>query len=428
MEIRYAIENMNAFIEFFSFFFIFFHMDFQKKTQKRTVGIVCCVLIWLAGILTGYVWNRPVLGPFPRYLVLIYFLFFLLFDVKGIELILMEIGQWLFLSMLEAAIYILLEHFSLERYILENMTMLIITCCLWIFYFIIGKKFDSLTFRLPVKVWFLLDFIMFILTAMMSFFIYVVVQKLPNSRIMTIGRALSALGVTLIVIMLFVMIYYYNSTNNFRMQKELMEVQNEQQREYFLQLLEKEEETRKFRHDVINDFLAIQNFCQEKKYNQLENYLRSTLGVVQSISKSSYDVGNDIVNTVLNYYLQPLKEKYHVEVRGGMGEDISIEQRDLCVLSANLIKNASEAVTKLENGKIAVEVTQGRQYLCIKVDNSFAGQLVFDKRGNPKTFKLNKRNHGFGIHNIRQIVKKYDGVYDAEVKNGMYSVEVCLKI
>ena len=428
MILRQSVEYLNMFIESFSFFFVIFRPDFHERTRKRTIWIAGCLAIWLIDLLGGFEWNQKVFGPFPIYLIWVYFLFYLLFQVKIVEMILLGIGQWLFISLMEFSIYIFWDRFITEEYIHNNVTTLTVTCCLWIFYFAIGKKMDSRIFRLPLKIWCLLDVIMFILTMMMAFFEYAMLQAGPSDRVMKTGRLLCALGEILIFILIFAMIYYYNSTHDYRMQKELAEIQNEQQREYFLQLLGKEEETKRFRHDIMNDLVAMQSFCEEKKYSQLEEYLNSTLGIVRSISKSNYDVGNDIVNTVLNYYLHPLKENYDIEVGGYMGADISIAQRDLCVLTANLIKNASEAVAKMKVGKIGVQIDQGIQYLSIKVKNSFDGQLVLDKKGNPKTSKPDKRNHGIGIHNIKQIAKKYHGTYHSEAKEGVYEVEVCLKI
>lgn len=420
--------NVNMFIEFFSFFYVFFRVDIRKRTGIRTVGMISCILVWLVGLFINFDWRGSLLGPFPVYLFWIYLLLYIIFEVTIVEIILFGIGEWSIMCMLEAVLYIMLEYMNFNRDILENMIMVIVSCAIWMFYFVIGKRTAAQTFKLPIKMWCLLDAIMVTLTAMLSFFTYVIVQELPGNKTMVMGKTLFAVGEALIVVLLFSVIYYYNSTHNFRIQKELAERQNEQQREYFLQLLEKEKETRDFRHDIVNDLLEMQNFCEKKKCKQLESYLESTLGTLQRISKSSYDVGNDIVNTVLNYYLQPLREKYNVEVSGYMGDDISIEQRDLCVLSANLIKNASEAVSKMDIGEIGVKIDQGRKYLSIQVKNSFDGQIGFDKRGIPKTSKQDKKNHGIGIHNIRQIIKKYDGIYNTNVTEGTYQVEICLKI
>ena len=102
------------------------------------------------------------------------------------------------------------------------------------------------------------------------------------------------------------------------------------------------------------------NYCVNKKCKQMEQYLESTLGIVQKISKSNYNVGNDSVNVVMNYYLRPLKEKCSIEINGYMSERLSVEDRDLCVLFANLIKNAAEAVSKMDDGKIRIKYIAGK--------------------------------------------------------------------
>ena len=81
----------------------------------------------------------------------------------------------------------------------------------------------------------------------------------------------------------------------------------------------------------------------------------------------------------------------------------------------------------METGKICVSMEDGRDYLRVQVENTFDGKVDFDKNGIPKTSKRDKRNHGIGIHSIRQIVKKYEGTYHAEVSGGNYQVAVCIK-
>ncbi|MGN0154500.1 MAG: sensor histidine kinase, partial [Lachnospiraceae bacterium] len=323
----------------------------------------------------------------------------------------MAIGQWLILCMLELTIYLVLKPSGLNNSVLENMIMLVISAILWLYYFVIGKRLEQTLFQLPIKIWYLLDCIMLILTAMMEFFSYVIVEELPEGRVTGAGELLVISGGSLICILLLAMIYYYNRTQNFRLQKELAEIQNEQQREYFQQLLKKEEETRCFRHDIINDLLELQNYCEQQEYDKLKLYLKDTLGIVEDISKSSYDVGNDIINTVINYYLSPIKEKYDVEVDGYIDENILIEQRDLCIVSANLVKNAVEAVKKLESGEIRIRVSKGERYFSIKVENDFEGNLTWGKNGLPVTTKEIKNNHGIGLRNVNEVIRKYDGRY-----------------
>ena len=248
-------------------------------------------------------------------------------------MLVMGIGQWLLVSMLENALLVLLQPVQFENKILENVIMLLIAGGSLMVDFLMKRKYSLQTLRLPIRIWCFLDVIMFVLTAMISFFTYVLVRQLPNQRAMFVGQMLSISGELFIVILLFMMLYYCNSAYDFRRQKELAEMQNKQQREYFLQLLEKEEETKSFRHDIINDLLEMHNYCMNKNCKQMEQYLENTLGIVQKISKSSFDVGNDIVNTVINYYLRPLKETCSIEINGYMSEKFTKVVKNKCSLT-----------------------------------------------------------------------------------------------
>ena len=116
------------------------------------------------------------------------------------------------------------------------------------------------------------------------------------------------------------------------MQADMLEKQNEQQREYFAQLLKKEQDTRQFRHDLIAELLELKNYCEKEEYDRLDAYLAEMLGSISEISKRQYDVGNDIVNTIINYYFLPIQESCHVSVKGYMGEEQEVSQRDLCII------------------------------------------------------------------------------------------------
>lgn len=423
-----ALANINMLWEYISFFFVVFRVDLRGNTIKRNVGLSACLLIWITGLIFDLQWMDINIGPLPVFVFLIFAMIYFIFDMNLIELILTGIGQWLFLSMFEDLFFIILEKAVLDKFIKEYIILGTVTGVIWIMFVLLDKKRGPKSFRLPLKMWVVMDLIMAILTAMISFFTYVMLRTAPESKMMITGKYLALVGEALIFVLLIVLIYYYNCMHSYRVEKEHQEEINEQQREYFNQLLERENETKKFRHEIVNDLLEMQYFCKEKKYDDLKSYLDDTLGIVQSISKNNYDVGNDIVNTVLNYYLKPINEKCEIDISGYMGDDVSIDQRDLCVLSANLIKNASEAIEKTESGKIRFSVEQGKKFLVMKTINTFDGELKLDKTGKVLTTKSDTQNHGFGIENIKSVVKKYKGTYDARVVDGMYQAEISLRI
>ena len=91
----------------------------------------------------------------------------------------------------------------------------------------------------------------------------------------------------------------------FKLQAELENRYNSQQKEYFLLLLRKEEETKRFRHDILNHLLCLQDQLKRENYSDAKLYLDNVLKDLNVIREMQYDVGNEIFNVLLiNYQLK----------------------------------------------------------------------------------------------------------------------------
>lgn len=422
------LSDINMTVEYLLFFCLFFHREYKKPDRKKTFLLIVCLCVWLITSVCGLWLQKSSIGPFPILLLLLYAIEWCLFEVSVIEVIATGLGQWLFISMLENALYIVLSHNGWESMYLNNLIMLILSIVFLtlLIFFVKYKKLPVM--KLPTKVWFLIDVIMLVLTSMMMFFSYILDAFQLEGRTFFAGQVLMAFGQILIIILLYGIIFSGHSIYELRRQKEISEIQNKLQREYFQKLLARETETKRFRHDIINDLLQFQNYCANKKYDKLEHYLENTLGAVYEIHNNYYNVGNDIVNTVLNYYLLPLKESHTISVQGYISEKISIDERELCVLVSNMVKNATEALQKIKDGYLWIKIREGEEFLYIEVKNSFQGEVVFDKKGMPISSKKNRENHGIGTYNIIDIAKKNGGTYQIEIEEHVFKAEVYLRI
>ena len=155
----------------------------------------------------------------------------------------------------------------------------------------------------------------------------------------------------------------------------------------------------------------------------------SLIGIAICDDHTDYDVGNEIINTILNYYLSPIKSACKITVKGYIPDELSITRRDLCIIVSNLIKNAVEAVETVESSHryITVVIKSGKIFLDIKINNSCnkADGIFVD--GKITTSKKDKNNHGFGMKNIENVVKKYDGDYTYGKENNDFWAEVRVK-
>ena len=243
------------------------------------------------------------------------------------------------------------------------------------------------------------------------------------------GSIIILLGGLSICGMIIAVIYYFNGTEKYRLQNEMAEKYNEQQREYFTRLLEKEQDTKQFRHDIINHLLAMKDIADKEESFALQEYVQGLLQDINSEKYKQYDIGIDVVNTVLNYYLLPIKDNCIITLNGYMEEIGHYDQKDLCTLFSNIIKNAVEAVEKVEetNREIHIHVNQGKKYLNIEIGNTMCQELVLDENGFPLTSKNDKTNHGLGLQNVKKVVEKYNGTYEIKIEKNTFITEIYLK-
>ena len=283
-----------------------------------------------------------------------------------------------------------------------------------------GKR-GFLSFSDPAWRFFII--ILWIMTFMMSYFQYVL-EHIFLVRARVVGDLLFIGGSVTIDILIFAMIHYLNRVRRTQVELEFIQKYGEQQKEYFIRLLDREQDTKKFRHDISNQFMQLKSYCETGDYEKLQEFLDEMIEELHQVSGKGYEVGNEIVNVVLNYYFSTLPEEVTVSVSGYMREETSFSQRDLCVLFSNLVKNAAEAVgrCKGEKKEITLLFRQTEKGLSIHIDNTFETEELSKRAAG--TVKEEKEQHGFGTQIIDEIVKKYRGDCVRTAEGEKYIVEI----
>lgn len=345
------------------------------------------------------------------------------------ETVRLFLTSFLMVSILESIIEFILRYgIQLDERYVAIVDTGIITYVMWMYYVLIGRKIDKDAFLLTTKMNFVVACALFAIEAMISYFTFMIIEVVLVEKEM-IGLGLVIAGGGVIVILILLMIYYFNEQNKYQLENAVLETFNEQQRDYFEQLLKKEQGTRQFRHDIIAELMQIKNFCAKEEYAELEAYVEEMLRDISAISKYDYDVGNEIINIILNYYLLPIKDKCKIEVRGYISDSLDISGRDLCILVSNLIKNAVEAVVQVTDAEkyIFFEIKCGKLYLQMNMKNTCLEENGNIEDGKILTTKKDKENHGFGLKNIENTVRKYEGEATYRKENGYFVSEIRIK-
>lgn len=208
---------------------------------------------------------------------------------------------------------------------------------------------------------------------------------------------------------------------------QMEKILNEKQINYYRNLLLKEEETRRFRHDIKNHLICLNLLANHKKFTELVKYLEKMNAEIGKTETIKYQTGNELLNIILNEKLSKLEE-VDITVQGMVGEAIMVEEIDLCVIIANLLDNAVEAVSHVTDRKkkIIVKIQMGRKWMEFTVVNSIEKAVVFDKTGLPVSTKMDKQMHGLGLKNVRRAVEKYGGELQCSNEKYLFVAKIFL--
>ena len=421
----YCILFLLINIEYVSFYYVFWGKRANIKYDWKLLVTLCISVLLL--VLSIGIGNLDILCV-PAIIsgVLINSQIYRLRVSETIKLVLVSFPL---LSILESIFeFILMYGVKLEPEYVNIVYTVVVVAIIWIYYWTIGRRIDKDAFLLPGKMSLVVAAALFAIEAMISYFTFVLVDVLQIDGEM-IGLGIVIASGVVIVVLILLMIYYFNVQNKYQIENSILERFNEQQREYFEQLLEKEQRTRQFRHDIIAELIQIKNYEDRKEYEKLGSYLDEMLSDISSISKYDYDVGNEIVNTILNYYLLPIKDKCKIEVKGYISDSLDIARRDLCILVSNLVKNAVEAVEQVSDKEkyIFFEIKSGNIFLQINMRNTCAEHTGITKAGEIYTTKVDKINHGLGIKNIENTLRRYEGYAEYKIEDNCFVSEIMVK-
>lgn len=412
--------------EYFSFFYMVMRKELQVFTRKR--------LLWGGAIFVFLiVFSFVEQGLTPLYFIGLLCsvgIIYLIFEVSIVNILKHCIMAYPALSILESIVVYVLHVITDIR---EKETAIVCMGCivvvLWLYYVLLGRKLDKDAFRLTNREWMIVSGVMCLILGLISYFTYILTESVETYE-KTIGLIPITAGGLAIFILIYAMIYYFNTNQKYQAERDFLEQYNELQKQYFEDLLRREQDTRQFRHDITAHLLQIQNFCKKGKYIEENQYISELLDEITLINKKGYCVGNDIIDTILNTYLSPFALICSIKVKGYINHEVGISRKDLCVIVYNLVKNAVEAVEQCtyEQKELIFEVNQGKQFLSIKMKNTADTEKITIRNELPVTGKENKRMHGIGIRNVKEVAETYHGSYQYWIENGYYIAEVQLQI
>lgn len=230
----------------------------------------------------------------------------------------------------------------------------------------------------------------------------------------------------LIIVNIMVYLLFVNLTNNsIRLLKEQMKVAAYEQKVKDMQTLqESQQQVRKLNHDINRKLSNLRIMILTGQNEKAENYLNELLKESTSIKKV-ITTENVLIDAVLNHHLE-ICEMKKIETKIQMECSVHPKmETDVAVMLSNLLENAVEAAEKTQERMIETWISNKGDYVAVSVSNSYDG--ILEKKGNHiLSTKEDKKTHGYGLINIRDIVKKYDGIYEYHIEEEKFVTKILL--
>ena len=195
----------------------------------------------------------------------------------------------------------------------------------------------------------------------------------------------------------------------------LMEKQVEQQVEHYKKINKLTDDLREFRHDYKNHMICLQSLLNNKQYDEALSYVKSITNQ-EILDSNKFFSGNQIADAILTDKNE-LAQKNNCKIifDGSVSDEIS-----------NALDNSIEACSKIDSDEtqiIDVKCVASELIQIIRISNP-----NLDNNAVTETSKADRKNHGFGLSNIRRTVERMDGQMIISSQYPTFVLEIEFKV
>ena len=204
---------------------------------------------------------------------------------------------------------------------------------------------------------------------------------------------------------------------------------------YFTQcklMQESVDNVKSMRHDMKLHLSTARDFIAADKAGEATAYLSGLLGDIDKSGVYS-NTNNTAFDSIINFKLSNAgHENIKTDIRLQIPPALNIETADIVTIIGNLLDNALDAVSKVEDKRIKLDIEYSRESLFIQVENTFDGMVNYAKGADGDASCILTRKsgdeHGHGLANIRKSVEKYSGQFNISHDGNIFSVTLLLYV
>lgn len=417
--VGYIINDIIQFFKIIAICELMFRYKRDKSLRNNVLSLVAfaiCICI---------VYNAPVFGiKWIAYAAMVFGIIRLLYHENGIVT-----GLWMIfvIAIIDSITTLLVEIIIYKRNfsMLQDIAGSILTLAFIIIAAKILNKNENISLK-DVPAYKMIIFL--IITGVDAMALVLLGDYIMNDKHIihrTMYLVMVAIVILSVLVLLILVLEVMVSRDNHLKREQLSVKYLGEQVEQYKYLEQREEETKKFRHDIRNHMHMINSFLNEKNYTAVEEYMKTMDVKIESIG-NKLTVYNGIVDAVINrYQSEALKEGVSLDVKGRFPVESRVSAFDLCTIFSNLIENAIRGQKEYGEGSVHIECAYNEDEILICIENDYVGELEY-RDGRLKTTKRDISRHGIGLLNVERCIEDNGGLISIDTDNNKFKVMVSL--
>lgn len=228
-----------------------------------------------------------------------------------------------------------------------------------------------------------------------------------------------------------VMVAYQSIRDQHRQEKEnaVLSEQVEQTKRRIKEIERLHKDVYRLRHDMGNHVAVLENLLLQNEPQETEKYLSRFKEQLQEITPGPKS-GNPVTDIILTEKGKEAEDKgidFQCDFHYPSGA--KIDAFDVSVILNNALANAIEGAADCANPYVSISSYVDKKAYIVNIKNSFDRKLEIDEETDlPVSTKIDKKNHGFGMINIRKVAQKYLGDIEIEQNGQTFSLNIMLML
>lgn len=265
-------------------------------------------------------------------------------------------------------------------------------------------------------------YILLVVSVMSAFLLYIICRDINIAE-----GSIVAVSFIILILNFLLYIFYFSMLDRFEYEQENRNLK-QQMNLYEQQIrnnVENDTEIKAIRHDMKHHIRVIKDLADMGNVDEIKEYVEALDEDIQNI-ETYYNTGNIAVDGILNYYSGLFKEKgISTDINIAIPENMDVNAYDLNIILGNLMDNSLENAVKADKPSVSVSVKCSGCVLHIAVTNTYDGMV--EKKGG-SLLSRKSGSHGFGVDNVKKIVKKYAGEVKVDYDKETFSVRIVMYI